>query len=61
MTLVTVRRSFVKPRGICSHCSREAALMKSGLIHNGHYPCPGAGRWPVALVERKVVPVKRPV
>jgi hypothetical protein len=61
MTLVTVRKSFVKPRGICPVCSREAALMKNGLIYNLHYPCSGAGQWPAALVERNVVPVKRAV
>lgn len=49
----------VKPRGICRYCVREVALLKDGNIGSWHYPCPGTGHKPVALVERRVVPVNR--
>ncbi len=50
------RRSFTKPRGICAHCGREAALLSDGRIAGGHWPCPGAGHLPKALVVKRVVP-----
>lgn len=53
-----VRKAFKVPRGICSHCDRETALMSDGRVTGRHGPCPGAGLMPSALVEKKVVPIK---
>ena len=59
MALVATRQMQVRPRGICSHCTHEVALLKDGNIGSWHYPCPGTGQPPLALVERRVVPVNR--
>jgi hypothetical protein len=53
------RKPFTKPRGLCSHCDRETALLSDGRINSQHYPCPGAGLMPKALVTKRVVPVER--
>ncbi|HSJ76634.1 MAG TPA: hypothetical protein VK899_10730 [Gemmatimonadales bacterium] len=55
---MAVRKAWVRERGICQHCRREVALLQNGTIGTWHWPCPGAGERPVALVERRVVPVK---